>query len=126
VTHIGATGNDDATAANGGASQHVSEEDAVKMTWKMNKAKSLTGGGATCEFIATNGQTAIVTIRGLRAVQALAQLQAMERVLNGALVLDGDDLRRIDASLLAMADKAGPGTKGYLLDLRVPIAKAVA
>lgn len=98
----------------------------MKGTWRMNKAKSLTGGGATCEFIAENGQTAIVTIRGLRPVQALAQLQAMERTLNGALVLDGDDLRRIDASLLAMADKAGPATKGYLLDLRVPIAKAVA
>lgn len=79
----------------------------MKMSWKMHRAKSLTGGGATCEFVSASGQTAVVTIRGLTGTKALAHLGAMERLLNGAMVFDGDDLRKIRESLDTARGLAG-------------------
>lgn len=90
---------DERPATNGAPSQQMSSEDTVKMTWRMHRAKSQTGGGATCEFVADTGQTVVMTIRGMTSTKALAHLGAMEKVLNGAMVLDGGDLKTIYASL---------------------------
>lgn len=88
----------------------------MKMTWKMHRAKSLTGGGATCEFMADNGQMATVTIRGLTGTKAIAHLTAVERLLNGAIVVDGDDLLAMRGSVSNDASNAagGPAVRGFL------------
>ncbi len=95
----------------------------MKMQWKMHRAKSLTGGGATCDFVAENGQIANVTIRGLRSTRALAHLGAMERVLNGAIVLDGADIVRLNQTFDALENSSGTGRRLIIREAREPLQR---